>query len=93
MIEVSVTCRFASEYGAAAMTHRLGRGARLLTLMPQKIAEGREFAPVAAMVPAPRLGGWLASRTLSRRAGIGGPGGWIWAICTAARGIETDSRR
>lgn len=44
------------ELRPALGTIRLGRGAGLLALMAQQVAEGRELAAVAAVLPALRLG-------------------------------------
>ena len=53
---VAVAGGGARELGAAARAVRLGRGAGLLALMPQEVAEGGELPAVAAVVPALRLG-------------------------------------
>ena len=49
---VPVPCSCPRELGAAVGTRRLGSCARLLALVPEQVAEVRELASVAAVLPA-----------------------------------------
>lgn len=53
--QVAVPRRGPGELGAAVRARRLGGLARLLPLVPEEVAEGRELPPVAPVLPALRL--------------------------------------
>lgn len=52
---MAVAGRRPRELGAAVGAGRLGRLPRLLALVPEEVAEGRELPPVAPVLPALRL--------------------------------------
>lgn len=54
--QVAIAGRCPGELSAAVGARRLGGLPRLLALMSQEVAKGRELPPVAAMLPAPWLG-------------------------------------
>ena len=55
MLQVAVACRRPCKLGAAVGAHRLGRLARLFTLVSEQVAKRRELAAVASVLPALRL--------------------------------------
>lgn len=57
--QVTVASCSPGEFGAAVRAARLGGLARLFTLMPEKVAEGRELPPIASVFPAAGLGSAL----------------------------------
>src|SRR3569833_210944 len=56
VLQVTVPRRRSRELGAAERARDLGRLARFLALVPKEVAEGRELAAVAAVLPALGLG-------------------------------------
>jgi len=52
MQQVSIACCFPCELSSASVTDRFGRGARLLSLVAEKIATGGKLSAVAAMIEA-----------------------------------------
>ncbi len=63
--EVAVPRCCPCELGSAVGARSLGRLARFLTLVPEEVAEGRELAAVAAVLPALGLGATLNDANLA----------------------------
>jgi hypothetical protein len=57
--QMTVSCSGPGELSSAVGARRLGGLARLLSLVPQQVAEGGELAAIAAVLPAPGLGAAL----------------------------------
>lgn len=51
MQQVAISCRGPGKLGATVRAARLGGLARLLSLVAKEVAEGRELAAVATMLP------------------------------------------
>lgn len=56
MQQVAVPCRGPGKLGATVRAARLGGLARLLSLVAKEVAEGRELAAIATVLPTLRLG-------------------------------------
>lgn len=52
---VPVACRCSGELGSTSRTERFRRGARLLSLVTEEVAEGGKLPAIAPVVPTPRF--------------------------------------